>query len=88
MNATVSFYNDAKAESSCAKPSVSSSSRPARCKTIIVFVVFNGHAVKRAVTTGGNTAKGVRVESGLIGGEDLIVNPPADLKDGQKVITK
>jgi HlyD family secretion protein len=87
MNATVSFYNDAKAES------------PTETKRIViippgalqndhVFVVFNGHAVKRAVTTGGNTAKGVRIESGLIGGEDLIVSPPADLKDGQKVITK
>ncbi|HEY1948942.1 MAG TPA: efflux RND transporter periplasmic adaptor subunit [Bryobacteraceae bacterium] len=87
MNATVSFYNDAKAES------------PGESKRVViippgalqndhVFVVFNGHAVKRAVTTGGNTAKGVRVESGLIGGEDLIVSPPADLKDGQKVITK
>jgi HlyD family secretion protein len=87
MNATVSFYNDAKVES------------PTETKRIViippgalqndhVFVVFNGHAVKRAVTTGGNTAKGVRIESGLIGGEDLIVSPPADLKDGQKVITK
>jgi HlyD family secretion protein len=87
MNATVSFYNDAKAES------------PGETKRVViippgalqndhVFVVFNGHAVKRAVTTGGNTAKGVRIESGLIGGEDLIVSPPADLKDGQKVITK
>ncbi len=27
----------------------------------------------------------MRIEEGLIGGEDLIVNPPAELKDGDKV---
>jgi hypothetical protein len=40
------------------------------------------------VTTGGATAQGVMVENGLIGGEDLIVNAPADLKDGQRVEVK
>ena len=53
-----------------------------------VFVVVNGHARQRSVTTGGSSAKGVLVENGLIGGEDLIVNPPADLKDGQRVEVK
>ena len=38
-----------------------------------VFVVVNGNASKRAVTTGGLVGKGVMIESGLIGGEDLIV---------------
>jgi hypothetical protein len=28
------------------------------------------------------------IESGLIGGEELIVSPPADLKDGQPVEVK
>jgi len=32
--------------------------------------------------------QGVVVESGLIGGEDIVVNPPADLKDGQRVRVK
>jgi HlyD family secretion protein len=51
-----------------------------------VFVVGpDSHAHKRAVTTGATSEKGLQVESGLIGGERLIVNPPADLKDGQKV---
>ena len=53
-----------------------------------VFVVVNGHARQRPVTTSGSSGQGVLVESGLIGGEDLIVNPPADLKDGQKVEVK
>jgi hypothetical protein len=30
----------------------------------------------------------VHIEDGLIGGEDLIVNPPADLKEGDRVKTK
>jgi HlyD family secretion protein len=53
-----------------------------------VFVVVNGHARKRPVSTGGSSEKGVLIESGLIGGEDLIVSPPADLKDGHRVVVK
>ncbi len=45
-------------------------------------------AVRRTVRISGTTAQGVQVESGLIGGEDLIVNPPAELKDGQRVRLK
>jgi HlyD family secretion protein len=87
MNATVSFYNDVKAEA------------PSETRRVVVipqgavqngsvFVVVNGRARKRAVTTGGASEKGVLVESGLIGGEDLIVSPPATLKDGQRVEVK
>jgi len=50
-----------------------------------VFVVLNGRARKRPVTTAGTSEKGVLIESGLIGGEELIVSPPAGLKDGQRV---
>ncbi len=53
-----------------------------------VFVMFKGKAVKRPITTGGASDKGTIVNSGLIGGEDLIVNPPTDLKDGQNVELK
>ncbi|HZU29456.1 MAG TPA: efflux RND transporter periplasmic adaptor subunit [Bryobacteraceae bacterium] len=53
-----------------------------------VFVIVDEHAVRKQVKVAGTTADGVQVESGLIGGEDLIVNPPADLKDGQKVRPK
>jgi len=88
MNATAAFYNDATAAGS-----------PASAKRVIVipqsavangsvFVVVNDHARKRSIKTGGSSGNGVLVESGLIGGEDLIVNPPADLKDGQKVSVK
>jgi HlyD family secretion protein len=53
-----------------------------------VFVITDDRAVKRPVKLGGTNAQGVIVESGLIGGEDIVVNPPADLKDGQKVKVK
>ena len=34
---------------------------------------------------GATSSLGIRVEDGLIGGEDIIMNPPADVKDGVKV---
>ncbi len=43
---------------------------------------------RRTVKTAGSSAEGIRVEDGLIGGEDLIVNPPPELKDGDKVKAK
>ncbi len=53
-----------------------------------VFVALNGRAVRRAVKVSGSTPQGLRVEEGLIGGEEVIVNPPAGLKDGDKVKKK
>jgi HlyD family secretion protein len=37
-----------------------------------VFVLLDGKALRRAVKTGATSAQGVRVEQGLVGGEDLI----------------
>jgi HlyD family secretion protein len=53
-----------------------------------VFVVAGGKAIRKNVKVDGTTSQGVQVSEGLIGGEDLVANPPADLKDGQKVQTK
>jgi len=87
MNATVSFVSDIKAEASST----------ARRLVVIpagavqngsVFVVVDSHARKRPITTAGNSERGVLIASGLIGGEDLIVGPPATLKDGEKVQAK
>jgi HlyD family secretion protein len=50
-----------------------------------VFVVLNNKAVRRPVKTGATMPQGVRVEQGLIGGEDVILSPPADLKDGAAI---
>ena len=53
-----------------------------------VFILFEGKAVRRVVKTGAVSPQGVRIEQGLNGGEDVIVNPPAGLKDGDKVRQK
>lgn len=85
MNATVNFYNQAKpAEAGAAGKRVVVVPRSA-IQSGSVFVALNGRAKKLPVTVGGATGEGVMVESGLIGGEDLIVSAPADLKDGQRV---
>ena len=88
MNASVAFLGDQKAE----QPGV-----PQEALVLIpasavhdnsVFVIVDSRAVKKQVTVAATTADGVEVRSGLIGGEDLIVNPPADLREGQKVRSK
>ena len=41
-----------------------------------VFVMSEGKAIRRVVKTGTITSQGLRIEEGLFGGEELIVNPP------------
>jgi HlyD family secretion protein len=87
MNATVSFYNEVQPEPNSATKRIIVIP-PGAVQNGSVFVVVNGRARKRPVTTDGNSEKGVLIANGLIGGEDLIVSPPANLKDGQKVEVK
>jgi HlyD family secretion protein len=84
MNATVAFYNPAgSVRREDQKPAVVV---PAGAvQEGAVFVVVDGRARRRPVTTGGTSNGGIIVQTGLIGGEDLIVSPPPGLKDGQKV---
>jgi HlyD family secretion protein len=89
MNASVAFLADekpAERDSAPAKPVVMVRSTAVRDGA--VFVVFDGRAVRRAVKTGPTSNQSVRIEEGLIGGEDVIVAPPAGLKDGDKVRTR
>ncbi|MBA3974345.1 MAG: efflux RND transporter periplasmic adaptor subunit [Candidatus Solibacter sp.] len=87
MNASVAFV--AERTESAAPASVQAAYAPAAAiKNGKVFVVVNGKAVERAVKTGGVTAQGIRIDEGLIGGEDVVLNPPAELKDGMKVKVK
>jgi HlyD family secretion protein len=91
MNASVAFLADRKAESTTA---AAVPARPvvmipaAAVKDGAVFVYLDGRAIRRAVKTGATSGTSVRIESGLNGGEDLITNPPAGLKDGDKVRQK
>lgn len=88
MNASVAFVADEKPvqSTSAQKPVVIV---PASAiKDGAVFVMLDGRAVRRTVKTGATSSAGVRVEQGLIGGEDLILNPPVGLKDGDRVKQK
>jgi HlyD family secretion protein len=74
MNASVAFIStDTGGAARQAKPVVVVP--PAAVHDNAVFVIVEGRAVRKQV-------------SGLIGGEDVIVNPPADLKEGQRVRPK
>jgi HlyD family secretion protein len=88
MNASVAFLADQKPQSASAhaRPVVIVPSTAIHDSA--VFVVLDGKAVRRAVKTGATSGQGVRIEDGLIGGEDLITNPPATLKDGDRVRQK
>ncbi len=85
MNASVAFYSNEKQQpgASAARPVILIP--PAAVRDGAVFVLFEGKAVRRPVRTGPTSPQGVRVEQGLNGGEDLIVNPPATLKAGDRV---
>jgi len=86
MNASVAFIADAKKTGAAEKPSIVIPASAVRDGA--VFVISSGRAVRRAVKTGSTGPQGVRIEDGLIGGEDLIATPPADLKDGDRVKPK
>ncbi|HLX43535.1 MAG TPA: efflux RND transporter periplasmic adaptor subunit [Bryobacteraceae bacterium] len=86
MNASVAFIAEAKKTGEAEKPSIVIPTSAVREGG--VFVVSNGRAVRRPVKAGSTGPQGVRIDEGLIGGEDLIVSPPADLKDGDRVKPK
>jgi HlyD family secretion protein len=88
MNASVAFVSDEKpaATGTPSKPVVLIPS--SAVKEGAVFVLFEGKAVKRAIKTGAASGPSVRVEQGLNGGEDLIINPPSGLKEGDRVSPK
>ena len=53
----------------------------------VVLIAFNGRAVQREVKLIAQRSDGDLVE-GLTGGEDVIINAPSDLKDGDKIRIK
>ncbi len=83
MNASVAFLAGEKAPAAAARPVVYVPAAAVRKDA--VFVLLGGQAVRRPVKVTATSSQGARVEEGLIGGEDLIVNPPEDLKDGDRV---
>jgi HlyD family secretion protein len=53
-----------------------------------IFIVFQGKAAQRTIKTGNSTSRGVEVAEGLIGGEEIVLSPPATLKDGDRIAVK
>jgi HlyD family secretion protein len=89
MNASVAFLAERRPESASntqTKPVVLVPSSAVRDGA--VFVLLDGKALRRTVKTGAANGASVRIEDGLIGGEDLIVSPPPTLKDGDRVRQK
>ena len=88
MNASVAFYSKDQPGGGTAEAKPVINVPAAAVRDNAVFVVLGGKAVRRPVKVSGTTAQGAQVTDGLIGGEDIIANPPADLKDGDKVRSK
>jgi len=88
MNATVSFVSDAPAAGAAPESRGYLYIPPAAVRNGAVFAVVNGRAIRREVKSSGATQQGLRIDSGLNGGEDIILNPPEDLKDGASVQRK
>ncbi|MDD5542509.1 MAG: efflux RND transporter periplasmic adaptor subunit [Acidobacteriia bacterium] len=89
MNAKVAFLADAPTTKNAATSEVIVPTAAVRDfegrKT--VFIAFQGRATARPVRVIGPRSRGVAVE-GLTGGEDVVVNGPAGLKDGDKIQVK
>ena len=88
MNASVAFIAEEKPAAGGSAASHAIVVPASAVRNDSVFVVVGGRAVRRPVKAGSATAHGVAILQGLIGGEDLIVSPPADLKDGDRVHAK
>ena len=89
-NANVRFLADAKQTASATASSgaiVPTSAVHDSSGKRLVMIAFNGKAVAREVKVLSQRSDGYVVE-GLNGGEDVIVNAPADLKDGDRVKVK
>jgi HlyD family secretion protein len=85
MNASVAFYSAREPEQ---KMEALTTIPASAVRNGAVFIVVDGKARRREVQVAGTTPQGVKIASGLIGGEDLIINPPPDLEDWEKVRPK
>lgn len=85
MNASVAFVSEARPAREGAPAQAAIYIPESAVRNGSVFIALDGRAVKRAIRTGPVSSKGLRVEDGLIGGEDIILNPPAELEDRGRI---
>ena len=87
MNASVAFHTaDKRDEHAETKAPITVPASAVRDGG--VFLVIDGKAARRQVQAAGASQTEVIILSGLIGGENLIVNPPSELREGQRVRSK
>lgn len=89
MNANVAFLSDAKPSPGGGEQAASGAVKiPASAvRNGQVFLFVDGQAVARQVEVRRSGSE-AEVVSGLTGGEDLIVDPPEDLADGDPVVRR
>lgn len=84
MNATVDFVDPTRLrQEESASPVITIPATAVHDQS--VFVVSGGRAVRHHVQISASTPLGVQISQGLVVGEDLILNPPRSLNDGEKV---
>src|SRR5579872_3860306 len=89
MNATVRFLSEAPKTGTQAPQGafVPTAAVRDRDEKKVVFLAFKGRALMRQVSILATRSNGYLVQ-GLNGGEDVITNAPADLKDGDRIKIK
>lgn len=88
MNANVSFLSGAEGQQGAGAPAARPMVQVPSSALIdgnSVFVVVQDKAVLRRVSVVRATSDGVEIEAGLSGGEDIILSPPEELADGDRV---
>ncbi|HET7843571.1 MAG TPA: efflux RND transporter periplasmic adaptor subunit [Xanthomonadales bacterium] len=90
MGVRVAFLEDAKPVASQSAPAQRGVLVPASAirkegERDVLFVLRDDKAERRAVTVGGNIGEAREVKAGVRAGESVIVEGPADLRDGQEV---
>ena len=85
MNASVSFRGFAGETGVAAQPSMSVIVPPSAVRDGAVFVAANSRAVRKTVVPEGTTPEGLVIARGLMAGEEVIVSPPYQLQDGDKI---
>ena len=91
MGVSVSFLEQAAADADAADAAPRSLRVPAgaiveRDGTTIAFALAGDHVERRVVGAGATVGAQREVTSGLVAGEDVVVDPPADLEDGSLVV--
>ena len=87
MNARVAFVASAESKGQpVAKPLIVIPAAAVRNGNH-VWIAHEGRVIDRPVKVRTTTSRGAEISEGLLGGEELIVNPPAGLQPGDRVKT-